>query len=117
MWDRDYTLINRANSALASFGNVKSWSSEEEMNRLIGETYFLRAFAYNELVQIFGGVPLRTNTETVNLPRASVEEVYTVIESDLLQAISLMPDKIYTAGSPMTGHATKYAAWNAIPRR
>ena len=75
LWDRDYTLINRANSALASFGNVKSWSSEEEMNRLIGETYFLRAFAYNELVQIFGGVPLRTNTETVNLPRASVEEV------------------------------------------
>lgn len=59
LWDRDYTLINRANSALASFGNVKSWSSEEEMNRLIGETYFLRAFAYNELVQIFGGVPLR----------------------------------------------------------
>ena len=49
LWDRDYTLINRANSALASFGNVKSWSSEEEMNRLIGETYFLRAFAYNEL--------------------------------------------------------------------
>lgn len=116
LWDRDYTLINRANSALASFGNVKSWSSEEEKNRLIGETYFLRAFAYNELVQIFGGVPLRTNTETVNLPRASVEEVYTVIESDLLQAISLMPDKIYTAGSPMTGHATKYAAEAMLAR-
>ena len=35
--------------------NVKSWSSESERNRLFGESYFLRAMAYYELAQVFGG--------------------------------------------------------------
>lgn len=116
IWDRCYTLINRANSALASFKNVKVWSSEEEMNRLIGETYFLRAMAYYELVQVFGGVPLRINNEPVNLPRATVDEIYTLVASDLVQAITLMPNKIYVQGSDMTGHATKYAAEALLAR-
>ena len=110
MWDRDYTLINRANSALANMDNVKSWSSESEKNRLLGETYFLRAFAYYELAQTFGGVPLRTTTDAVNIPRASVDEVYQLIGEDLAKAIELMPNRIYTFGSNMTGHATKAAA-------
>lgn len=110
LWDRCYTLINRANSALANFDNVKVWSSESEKNRLKGETYFLRAMAYYELVQTFGGVPVRTTTEPKNMPRASVDEVYTLIANDLKEAISLMPQKIYTLGSTMTGHATKAAA-------
>ena len=46
MWDRDYTLINRANSALANMDNVKNWSSESEKNRLLGETYFLSAIGH-----------------------------------------------------------------------
>lgn len=33
-----------------------------------------------------------------------------MIASDLRQAIELLPDEIYTYGSPMAGHATKYAA-------
>jgi hypothetical protein len=110
LWDRDYTLINRANSALANMDNVKNWSSESEKNRLLGETYFLRAFAYYELVQTFGGVPLRTTTDAINLPRASVDEVYQLIGEDLAKAIELMPNRIYTFGSNMTGHATKAAA-------
>jgi hypothetical protein len=110
LWSRCYTLINRANNALATFDNVKSWSSEETRNRHFGEAYFLRAMAYYELVQVFGGVPLRTTTATVNLPRATVDEIYEQIGSDLKNAIEQMPDKIYPQGSAMAGHATKYAA-------
>ena len=90
--------------------NVKSWSSESERNRLFGESYFLRAMAYYELAQVFGGVPLRTTLESTNLPRASVDEIYTQIAADLKNAIEMMPAKIYPKGSDMTGHATKYAA-------
>lgn len=110
LWSRCYTLINRANNALATFDNVKKWSSAEEHDRHFGEAYFLRAMAYYELVQVFGGVPLRVNTETENLPRASVEEVYQQIGSDLANAIEMMPNRIYVSGSAMAGHATKYAA-------
>ena len=84
--DRCYTLINRANNAIATFDNVKSWSSEAEHKRHFGEAYFLRGMAYYELAQVFGGVPLRTTTETVNLSRATIDEVYMQIGSDLKNA-------------------------------
>ena len=83
IWDRCYTLINRANNAINTMDNVKSWSSESERNRLFGESYFLRAMAYYELAQVFGGVPLRTTLESTNLPRASVDEIYAQIAADL----------------------------------
>lgn len=110
LWNRCYTIISRANNAIASFDNVKSWSSTSERTRFFGEAHFLRAFAYNELVQVFGGVPLRTTTEPINLPRASVDEIYGLIASDLKNAIEMMPNKIYLSGSSMEGHTTKYAA-------
>lgn len=109
LWERCYTLINRANQALATMDKVTEWTKESR-DRHFGEAHFLRAMAYYELAQMFGPIPLRTTTENTNIPRASVEEVYALIASDLRQAIELLPDEIYTYGSPMAGHATKYAA-------
>lgn len=110
LWSRCYRMVNRANNAIATLDNVKKWSDGAERLRLFGEAHFLRAMAYYELVRIFGGVPLRTNLETENLPRATVDEVYELIAADLKNAIEMMPDKIYPAGSEMAGHTTKYAA-------
>lgn len=107
---RCYRQINRANVALGTLDNVAQWSSEQERNRCFGEAYFMRAFAFNELVQIFGGVPLRVTNSSTPLPRASVDEVYAQIASDLKNAIELMPNRIYLGNSQMAGHATKYAA-------
>ncbi len=116
IWSRCYRMINRANAALGSFDNVKTWSSTSEHDRHFGEAYFLRAFAYNELVQIYGGLPLRTTTEAINIPRASVDEVYELIASDLKQAIELIPNRIYAAGSDLAGHTTKSAAQAMMAR-
>lgn len=110
LWDRCYQLINHANNTINTLDNVKKWSSESERLRHFGEAYFLRAWAYYELAQIFGGVPLRTTIEAVNLPRATVDEVYALIASDIKNAVEMMPNKIYQAKSSMAGHATKYAA-------
>lgn len=109
LWERCYTLIHRANSALESFKNVASWSSKAEENRHYGEAYFLRAITYYELAQVFGGVPLRIATTTDNLPRASVDEVYNQIAEDMKQAIELLPAVNYI-GSSMDGHTNKYVA-------
>jgi hypothetical protein len=110
MWSRNYTLIYRANTALSAFDRFEGWSSTEEKNRYRGEVHFLRAYAFNELVQVFGGVPLRLGTDMNYLPRASVDEIYEQIASDLKNAIELMSGKSYTGNNPMAGHATKYAA-------
>lgn len=115
LWQRLYKMINRANAALTSYDNVKIWNTGER-ERHFGETYFLRAYAYNDLVQVFGGVPLRTTTEATNIPRASVDEVYALIASDLKNAIGLLPNRIYPANSTLDGHVTKYAAEAMLAR-
>jgi len=110
-WSRCYTLINRANVAIETFDDLKEWPSDSVRNRCFGEAYFLRAFAYNDLVQMFGGVPLRLDNKNIdNIPRNSVDEVYEAIASDLKNAIEMMPNQIYLANDPLAGHATKYAA-------
>jgi hypothetical protein len=110
MWNRNYQLIYRANVALEAFENFTGWPSEAEKNRYLGEVYFLRAYTYNELVQTFGGVPLRLGTDMEQLARASVDEVYKSIAFDLKNAIELLPNKAYLGNDPLAGHATKYAA-------
>jgi hypothetical protein len=110
VWSRCYTLINRANNTINTLQNVTNWSSESEKNRHYGEAYFLRAMAYYELVQVFGGVPLRTTIDAVNIPRNSVDEVYQQIGADLKNGIEMMPAACYTRGSTMSGHANKYVA-------
>jgi len=110
MWSRLYVMINRCNFAMEQIEAFQNYKTAGFKDRMLGESYFMRAYAYWQLVSIFGGVPLRVDNEVVNLPRASVDEVYQLIGEDLQKAISLMPNTIYTYGSSETGHATKAAA-------
>lgn len=73
-----------------------------EMNQVLGENYFLRAFLHFNLANIFArpyapdagaspGIVLTTATAPVaNTPRSTVKEVYSSIVNDLEKSISLM---------------------------
>lgn len=82
-------------------------------DRIIGETYFLRAMYHFRLTRIFGGVPIADRNIMVQAewqqPRASESEVYDFIESDLKKAIALLPDQNKYASADL-GRATKGAA-------
>jgi hypothetical protein len=84
--------------------------SQEFKDRIVGEALFLRAFFYFDLVRYFGGVPLHVsevkNYGEAFLPRASVDDVYKQIETDVTKAISLM--KVPTF--PQKGWATQGSA-------
>lgn len=105
----DYSGISRANTILSRIKD--SELSEEAKNRITGETYFLRAFYYFDLVTHFGGVPLYIeevlNEETAYLPRASEVEVYDQIIIDLLNAIPKLP---VAKTFPQSGRVTQGAA-------
>lgn len=54
-----YTIIKLANNVIDGAEKEEvEWNSEEEKNAIVGEARFFRAFAYRNLVNIFGGVPL-----------------------------------------------------------
>ncbi|MHA7943850.1 RagB/SusD family nutrient uptake outer membrane protein [Formosa sp. 3Alg 14/1] len=105
LWDWMYAGVNRANFIL-EFQDKTDFDGKEI---ILGETRFLRAYYYFELVKWFGPVPLKETRfefgdETV-LPRAPITDVYALIEADLNYAIEHLN---YTA--PQTGRATKGSA-------
>lgn len=113
MWDNYYGLVEPANLIIANVPQYYSQTSATYNTRL-GEGYFLRAYAYFELVKQFGGVPLKlspsTSVETY-FTRNSEEEVYTQIIADLEEAYKLLPEK-----PEATGRITKYAATHFLAK-
>ncbi len=107
-WTARYKGINRTNTAIATLDNCTGYKSDDQKNQIKGEAYFMRAFFYDEMASFFGQVPLIVTTEAENLPKATTDELYAQIASDLKTAIELMPANPYT--SVEAGHATKWAA-------
>lgn len=113
-WKYRYMGINRANSALATMDNVQSWSSDKMKGQLLCEAYFLRAFYYFNLAQVFGSVPLVLATDPVNLPKSTPDEIYAQIASDLKAAIANGPSTKYPDFGE--GRVSKWAAEGLMAR-
>lgn len=113
-WDKRYQGIFRANNAIKTIDNVQDWTSADVRNQLLGEAYFMRAFYYFNLVQVFGEVPLVLETAPQNLPKSSADEIYARIASDLKKAIEIFPAKKYPEFGE--GHASKWAAEGIMAR-
>ena len=107
IWDNYYGLVEPANILLQNLPQYYNTSSPTYNTRL-GEAYFLRAYAYFELVKQFGGVPLKlepsTSAETY-FTRNSEEEIYTQVISDFGEAYRLLPEQ-----GESVGRINKYAA-------
>lgn len=112
-WTDRYSGINRANMAIANLDKV---ANETMRNQMMGETLTLRAFFYNELVEMFGSVPLITTVpqnvaEAQAYPAQSpVDEIYASIAADLKKAIEIMPNKKWNETVSGAGHLTKWTA-------
>ncbi|MHA4808683.1 RagB/SusD family nutrient uptake outer membrane protein [Flavitalea flava] len=112
-WSAIYTMIHRANTVIGNAANATDNVSLTARN--VGEAKFLRAWAYNELVTMWGAVPLYTRTvKTANefQSRAKEADVYALIVQDLKDAVAALPEKSAYGASDL-GRPTKSAA-NAL---
>ncbi len=109
-WRQIYAGVNRANVSIDNIPKVAG--TEAVKNRLILEAKFLRGLLYFQAVRLWGGVPIvlheptSIQLESLKSKRASVEEVYAQIISDLKAAESL--PATYPAND--NGRATSGAA-------
>ena len=112
-WSRLYESIEIANLILKE---VERFSEEDDYARVKGEAYFIRAYCYFYLTNIWGhpyeastasmklGVPIKLTDviEVKGFARNSVEECYQQILSDAKQAIyylkGITPTTTYRAG-------------------
>jgi hypothetical protein len=79
-------------------------------NRYVGEARFLRALFYFDLVRAWGGVPeVTTSDPPLHLGRATSEEIYSLIVSDLQYAETHLTKKSELISSDQ-GRATSGAA-------
>lgn len=85
VWQGLYRVINRSNLVIANIENVPEFElAVEDRNRYEAQSRFLRAWAYFELVSLWGDVPLLTepaSTETAKsgVPRTPAETIYSQI--------------------------------------
>lgn len=113
-WTANYRIVAYANEVLSRIDEASL--DDNIKGNLKGQALFLRAFAYFDLVQYFGGVPIILNptsgsaddilNEYSAMPRNSTDEVYAQIIADAQEAAQLLPAK--SAQEP--GRATSGAA-------
>lgn len=109
-WRQIYNGINRANVAIDNIPRASG--SEVIKTRLINEAKFIRGLLYFQAVRLWEGVPIvlheptSIQLESLKSRRATVEEVYAQIISDLTAAESLPS----TYASSDAGRATSGAA-------
>ena len=97
-----YQLINIANTALAA-ANLENivWASEDEKARIIAEARFFRAFAYRNLGELFGGVPIVTDLTTeprYDYTRSTRLETYQFAIDELEDCLNDLPETTSEAG-------------------
>ena len=91
-----YEIIYRANRVLEFVSNA----NEENQASYIAEAKFVRAYAYFNLVRLFGDVPLITSiSETDEFTRVSKNIIYSQIEEDLLEANSVLDNSYKSRAS------------------
>ena len=96
-WVGCYIMISRANTVLENVVQIQENIDSDVKNRILGEAYFLRAWSYFQLVQLYGEVPLRleslSKNPSPNVPKSKVMEVYDTIIDDFKKAEELLLSK------------------------
>ncbi len=115
-WSSLYQIIARANVVIDRAQNAWKPANPTETTdqaQYIAEAKFLRAYAYFQLVNLYGRVPLRTQfieqptPAEINLGRSPVANTWAFIEQDLQDAEKGLPVTYATANY---GRATQGAA-------
>lgn len=121
LWVNNFVIINRANRVLAAIENLKSEGAigTNQVDYQEAEAYALRAMAHFDLWRVYSyrytpetmGVPYVTLDDTDGngrpdgldpfaLPsRRTTAEVFSLIESDLQNALSLLPNALSSTAS------------------
>ena len=106
-WSGGYATIKNSTMILQEIKGKNF--SETQLNRIIGEAKFMRAYAYFNLVQFYGDIPLRTvvveGAEDIPIAKSSQSDIYQFILDDILDAETKLPEE-----SQSMGRVNKYVA-------
>jgi hypothetical protein len=104
-----YQIIAKANLAIYS-GNLPaiSWANAKDKAYTLAQARFFRAFAYRNLAELFGGVPIVTEIATsarYDYKRATRVETYQYAIDELIAVEADLPDVTAAGGRLVKGAA------------
>jgi len=94
LWDGSYQTIYMTNLVIEGLENSTSLSPETKQ-QLRGEVLFLRALVHFYLLNLFNDIPYVVTTDYLinqDVSRSSMEEVYSYILTDLLEAKEILSE-------------------------
>lgn len=98
IWNSTYSYIYQCNDMVVGLTG-KNNITPSLRDQLLGEAYFLRAFSYFYLVNLYGDVPLVLTTDftkNVSIPRTPLDDVYDQMIEDLREAQNLLTNNYVT---------------------
>lgn len=108
-YNRLYTLIADANMVIElAESDDYEWASEAARAYVIAQARFFRAFAYRNLGEVFGGVPIVTKIETIpryDYVRTSREDTYKFAITEMEAVLNDLP-----VTTPVAGRLVRAAA-------
>ncbi len=107
-----YRLGQEVSFCNSFIANAESLASDSNVATFIAEARFLRAYAYYNLMDLYGSVPLTTKVETTLPTQATRTEIFNFVESELLEIADLLP----TSGGNEYGRVDKTAAQALLAR-
>lgn len=116
LWKWQYNIIQSANLIIDHANDTQGVVSQENINIALGNAYYWRAYAYFNLVRMFGPLPLNIHNVPDNnqTPLSSVEDVYKVIVDDLLAAEKCNLPAKYTGKNQFQGDMNIYISEQAV---
>jgi starch-binding outer membrane protein, SusD/RagB family len=116
VWNGFFRVALRANQVIEGAKNAKEVPPATTA-RIVGEAKFLRAWAYSDLVLMWGGVPLHTKPaqsfDESFKPRSSVNDINAFLIKDLTEIQDVLP--LSYSGADV-GRVTKGAAQALLAR-
>ncbi len=99
IWNRAYEFIYKMNYFIQAVSKEDSRLEKEVSDRLLGEVYYLRAWAYYNMIQRYAGVPIIKVPHSIgagedfSVERANFDDCVDFILEDLDKADALLPAK------------------------
>jgi starch-binding outer membrane protein, SusD/RagB family len=100
IWNQQYQGVARANIVLEALENV----AIPDKAAITAEVRALRAFYYMQLMDVYGGVPIATDTKVELRERKTRAQVFTFVETELRAAYPDLP----ATWPDQQGRLTKY---------
>src|SRR5690606_3485639 len=107
-----YRLAQQVSFCNSFITNAESLLPDAEVANYIAEARFLRAYAYYNLIDLYGSVPLSTMVTTELPTQSSRTELFNFVEQELLEIQDLLKE----SGTNEYGRVDQVAAWALLSR-